>query len=351
MTEVKFSVIIPVYNVEPYLSECLESVLNQNVTEIEIICIEDQSTDNSKKILETFAARDNRVKIIEHSQNLGIGAARNTGLRKAEGEFLLFLDGDDFFMLNVLGEVYQTLKRDRLEILQFDYIDKVEDEAGRNLFVKRRQIPKFNSTLWNSEVMDGPSYLNFTVKNRRIRQTLWTYAFQRKFLNEYQFKFLDISAHEDGEYVLKSLFSCSRIKMMDMIVYGHRRRRNSLIINPTIQSNFEGIFACKQIVDFFANQNLNQELSGWLVFEIRRRLTDSIRLTAQSKAGLNQMKLISREIKQFRLERFLGIGSRKRQILFRLLKFNFYIFVMLIAIGSNFNNNRTAPLPSIKEIN
>ena len=97
---VKVSVIIPVYNVEPYLKQCMDSVVGQTLKDIEIICVDDGSTDNSLDILREYAAEDSRIQIIEQ-KNAGAGAARNNGMRYATGKYLSFLDSDDFFERNI----------------------------------------------------------------------------------------------------------------------------------------------------------------------------------------------------------------------------------------------------------
>lgn len=105
---VKISIIIPVYNTSKYLSECLDSVLAQDLVDIEAICINDGSTDNSLEILRKYEAKDARVVVID-KPNEGVGAARNDGIRKAQGEFLAFMDSDDFYPDNaVLGKLYNA---------------------------------------------------------------------------------------------------------------------------------------------------------------------------------------------------------------------------------------------------
>ena len=109
--EPKVSVIIPVYNVEEYLRQCLDSVINQTLKEIEIICVDDGSTDSSLEILKEYAAKDHRITLITQ-QNLHAGVARNAGLAVAKGKYLSFLDSDDFFELNMLEETYKKVIKD-----------------------------------------------------------------------------------------------------------------------------------------------------------------------------------------------------------------------------------------------
>lgn len=105
---IKVSIIIPVYNTVPYLKRCLDSAINQTLKDIEIICVNDGSTDNSLEILQKYAQKDKRVKVINHTENKGVAAARNTALRAAKGEFVGFLDSDDFVDKKFYENLYKN---------------------------------------------------------------------------------------------------------------------------------------------------------------------------------------------------------------------------------------------------
>lgn len=114
----KFSIIIPVYNVENYLSFCLDSVVNQTMLDIEIICINDGSTDNSLEIIQKFAQKDNRIHIINKS-NGGLSSARNAGLAIASGEYILFVDSDDMLCENACDVLYREILENKADIIIF----------------------------------------------------------------------------------------------------------------------------------------------------------------------------------------------------------------------------------------
>ncbi len=116
----KVSIIIPVYNVEKYLKECLNSVVNQTLKEIEIICVDDGSTDNSLSILEEYAKKDNRINLLKQ-ENSGAGAARNKGLDSARGEYIYFLDSDDFLELNAIEILYNQIAKNQADICFFKF--------------------------------------------------------------------------------------------------------------------------------------------------------------------------------------------------------------------------------------
>lgn len=119
MNDIKVSIIIPVYNVEKYLEECLCSVINQTLKEIEIICVNDGSTDNSLKILQNFAQKDKRIVVID-KKNGGLSSARNTGLKIAKGQYIFNLDSDDFLKKETLEKCYNYAQKNKLDVVIFD---------------------------------------------------------------------------------------------------------------------------------------------------------------------------------------------------------------------------------------
>lgn len=125
---VQISIIIPVYNVAKYLPECLESILNQTFQDFEVICVNDGSKDNSLEILEEYGKKDNRIKIIT-KENGGAGSARNKGLEFAEGKYIQFLDGDDYFEPQMLEKLYNLAKEYKAEISVCSS-RKVDDEGN-----------------------------------------------------------------------------------------------------------------------------------------------------------------------------------------------------------------------------
>ena len=117
----KISILIPVYNVEKYLCDCLDSCINQTMQDIEIICVNDGSTDHSLEILERYASKDARIKVISQ-ENKGQLIVRKISVAHATGEYILFLDSDDWLELNVCEKLYDAILKYDVEILQFQYI-------------------------------------------------------------------------------------------------------------------------------------------------------------------------------------------------------------------------------------
>ena len=127
---IKLSFIVPVYNVAPYLRKCVDSLLAQDYDDYEIILVDDGSTDDSPQICDEYArmSQESRVKSQElpcirviHQVNAGLSAARNTGIKDAKGEYICFVDSDDYWEENVLGSLMEQVERDDLDVLRFDY--------------------------------------------------------------------------------------------------------------------------------------------------------------------------------------------------------------------------------------
>jgi len=118
----KISVIIPCYNSEKYLEKAVESVIKQTLEKIQIILVDDGSTDKTPELLQTYKMSDNRIEVVTHPKNLGLGSARNSGIEQANGEYIFFLDSDDYLHLNAFEVLYEKAVSENLDILEIRYV-------------------------------------------------------------------------------------------------------------------------------------------------------------------------------------------------------------------------------------
>ena len=133
MNDCKISVIIPVYNSEHFLRQCLDAVLRQTLSEFKIILINDASTDASQKIIDEYIARDERIHALTQNENKGVSAARNTGIENAAGEYIIFLDADDYWMDDeMLASLYEIADGNDTDIIDFGFIRSADDNEGRS---------------------------------------------------------------------------------------------------------------------------------------------------------------------------------------------------------------------------
>ncbi len=217
----KVSVIIPVYNVEKYLRECLDSVVNQTLTDIEIICVDDGSTDNSLQILKEYANKDDRIKIIQQ-QNQGAGLSRNNGLKSATSDYTIFLDSDDYFELNMLEKLYNNALNENADITicrSREYFDRENVFLDLKNAVHEKYLP--NKNVFNYK--DMPKHIIGFCQG-----WAWDKLYKTSFLKKYNLEFPDIHNSEDAAFVFLSLVLADRISVIKDNLVIHRKISTSL---------------------------------------------------------------------------------------------------------------------------
>lgn len=204
----KISVIIPVYNVEKYLHECIDSIINQTFKNIEIICVDDGSTDNSYKILHEYASKDNRF-ILLRQENKGAGTARNAGLKIATGDFLAFLDADDFFehdMLEIALNKIQETEADFVIYNSNQFNDKTKEFINPNWVLRYDLFP--NKNLFNY----------FEILGNTFKATIgwaWDKLYRTSFVKKHNLYYPEIQSSEDALFVFSALVLANKISVLD----------------------------------------------------------------------------------------------------------------------------------------
>ena len=260
----KISVLIPVYNVEKYLSDCLNSVINQTMQDIEIICVNDGSTDHSLEILEEYASKDPRIKIISQ-ENKGLLLARKVGVHHAIGEYSLFLDADDWFELNACEKLYDVVKKYDVEILHYQYIIEYINEEYKNQ-VADRYNKNYNTNFIKYKkvsAMEAFSYIlhhpyGFNLCGKLIKTTL---------LKEVYASSKDVyMLNGEDDYISYPLFYFAKSYYGIAEAYSHIRKGSSLNNRreygytlehfSTVQHSYKNCYDC--IKSFFDSHEYNE---------------------------------------------------------------------------------------------
>lgn len=218
----KVSFIIPVYNVEKYLRQCLDSVLNQTLKDFEVICVDDGSTDSSLEILREYENKDNRLKIV-CQQNKGAGAARNLGMQYATGEYLFFMDSDDYCSLDFLEKTTKAADEKNTDILVFNFYkfnNADNSKELRNGLVKSR-CPK-NKDVFSYR--DVPHYIALTVN-----PTPWNKLYRHSFVKETKLQWLETSTTNDITFATMSVLMADRIAYLEQPFIFYRVALNNSI--------------------------------------------------------------------------------------------------------------------------
>ena len=205
----KLSVIVAVYNAEKYLKQCLDSIVNQTLKDIEIICINDGSQDNSLQILEEYAAKDSRFRIFtKENEGLGGASARNLGLDKAVGKYISILDSDDFFDLKMLEKAYNKAEQNDADLVVFGGCEY--DERNGNTY-------KVGSILDDKCVPDKEvfSYKDCKDKIYQLTQGMaWNKLYRKNFLDKYNLKFQKIKYTDDAYFTFAHMVLAEKISVI-----------------------------------------------------------------------------------------------------------------------------------------
>ncbi|MGB3212576.1 MAG: glycosyltransferase family 2 protein [Desulforhopalus sp.] len=217
----KISVIIPIYKVENYIAQCLESVINQTISEIEILCVDDKSPDNSINIVKDYATEDNRIRIFQHESNKGLGAARNTGIENAQGEYIFFLDSDDWLLEDGLQKLYESGQQYNVKIVSAPiqrYIESTGNYKNSRLKTK------------------GEIYLtnkNFTSLDYNAFK-----LFHKSIFKDVDIRFPGRLIHEDVEFYWKVFTVFNHIYCLEDPVVVYRVRENSIMTSKKGEDYF-----------------------------------------------------------------------------------------------------------------
>lgn len=238
----KISVIIPVCNSEKYLRQCLDSVLHQNINDIEIICVDDHSTDSSVDILEAYNKKDPRLTIIQNNVNLHAGVCRNIGLEKAKGEYVLFLDADDMLFKGALENVYETAKRYDADIVRCkaeDY-DDLTGQCSRTPHNSLEKIPVF---LFDRKI----KYKSFYFLFSKICVAPWGGLFKRSFLIDEKIRFNSLVCINDRSFFWESILRAKTIIFSKAFLVSYRTNINTSLVGRRIK-NFDCHFKSYELV-------------------------------------------------------------------------------------------------------
>ena len=216
----KISVILPIYNVEKYIRQALDSVVNQTLRDIEIICVNDCTPDNSFEIVKEYASKDNRFVLLEQETNQGQGVARNRAIENAKGDYIMFLDPDDWYELEACEKAYNQISQYQNEMVFFDLFSHIEK---RNRFDKKlaNRVKVFKQ--FDSNFHISPAQLEEIVF---LSPWTWCQIYSREFLNKNNIRYSNERFLEDLHFFVKAWVSAKNISALDEPFYNYRKTKN-----------------------------------------------------------------------------------------------------------------------------
>ena len=308
------SIVIPVYNAEKYISECLDSVLSQTFRHIEVICVDDASTDNSLNILENYSLQDKRVRIIKNEKNEGQAFSRNRGFAVVKGKYTYYLDSDDCIEQNAIQELHNYAEQFETECIYFNSRIMKEMEAVGNgpcLSYGLKEIDK--------KVFDGPSLFKILNKNNLYTSSIWRRFWRTDFLVRNKLEFADnLRTSEDGPFSLKALLCSKRVMVVDKTYHIYRRHEGSLTTEAglvKLKSSFRGY--C-MMLDFWRNHQFETDVDDILNKYLKKLLINVKRIYIRNKNKVTK-NIFTDRIEQYlfevliiqEYEQFLNIVERR----------------------------------------
>jgi heptose III glucuronosyltransferase len=236
------SIILPVYNVDKWLSACLDSIFSQDFVGLEVIAVNDGSTDNSADILASYARREPRLRII-HQANKGLAGARNAGLDAARGRYVWFVDSDDLLIAGALTQLQAIATGNRAEIVLFNAERFVEADPPATRLVHVRAEA--------TEVIRGEEWIQRACAAREFTHFAWLAFIERDFLVRHQLRFQEGIQHEDVSWTTISLLSAARVIYTGGIHYRYRQNPASItgsVDDKRIVSRIESYFTILELL-------------------------------------------------------------------------------------------------------
>ncbi|MEC4004430.1 glycosyltransferase family 2 protein [Flavobacterium sp. SUN052] len=325
----KISIVIPVYNVASYLRQCLDSVVNQTYNDLEIILVNDGSTDNSKEICEEYLLKDNRI-ILLNKQNGGLSEARNFGLEKVSGDYIWFIDSDDWIVPNATQIIVDSLLKFNCEVLGFSHINYFEDKD------------KFSEVV-NSQEIQTTTGDNYIKESKFFFPSAWSHVYSKVFLNNYELSFKINQLHEDDYFNISCFGKIKTIAKINNGLYYYRRRSNSITTSATKENLVKRMSSYIALLQLF--QTINDIDSNYLeiksnaykgiVYEILKKYVLSKETTIAEK--YYQIKRLKPFLRGYQSEANNFKHSKKNWFLRGTLNFSSLLFLTSLTV---FNSNQ-----------
>lgn len=246
----KISVIVPIYNVEKYLRQCIDSIINQTYKNLEIILVNDGSPDNCGAICDEYSSKDERIKVI-HKKNGGLSDARNVGLEIASGDFISFVDSDDWIDIDTYEIMMNNIIKYNANIAVSN-INYVYDEKSK---------PKYDEE--NIHIFNREEAMNELIHDGLVQAVVWNKIYKKELLDNMQFKVGKLN--EDEFFTYKICARAEKIVYIPNILYQYRQRENSIMSNYSIK-RLDGVEALYERLQFIRKEFPHLYVQDKLIF-------------------------------------------------------------------------------------
>ena len=310
----KISIIVPVYNVSQYLHACINSIINQTFKELEIILIDDGSTDDSGKICDIYSAIDKRIKVI-HQCNSGLSAARNVGIEIATGEYITFIDSDDYISTDYIERLLLGFSKIDIDIVMCDFKTVPEDsELSDNM--QQENLPDNIIGLDNCQVIKEV----YKARYHGVDFISVAKLYRKSLFKDNNIRFPSGKIHEDAFTTYKLFYASKQVVYLDIPMYFYRIRGGSITTSVFSLKRLDKITATKEECDFFLTEKQYELLSYALSDHLHEMKLMISRLNKCNHQYDKNKKLLAKQVKKdLNLYGPYTNISVKKQLYYRLL--------------------------------
>lgn len=292
--EALVSVIVPIYKVEKYLPRCIESICNQSYSRLEIILINDGSPDKCGEICDEYASKDNRIKVI-HKENGGLSDARNTGIKNATGEYIAFIDSDDFIVNTAFEYLVSEATKYNLDIIAANAIVFTTEDI-------QRQMKKADS----SDILTGEQFLCRSIESNSYIPCVWLNLYSKNLIVSNELFFKEGILHEDEQWTPRVFLKANRVKFTDFKFYYYVVREDSITHGKDKSRNgIDTISICYELEKLFYKMDN----------KYHRKILNSY-LLRMFMTGVARGKLYKKDLKKYVRKSFIfGKGNSIKDIM------------------------------------
>lgn len=316
MKKIKISIIVPVWNVEKYINKCLDSLVHQTLDEIEIIVVNDGSPDNSQTIIDKYVKKyPGKVKSFI-KENGGQGSARNYGLSKARGEYVGYVDSDDYVEIDMYKKMYDKAKKSDLDIVI----------CGSNNIVNNEKIIDLDKNYFSN---------NNKLNSYFGRMAVWNKIFRRNLLINNDIQFRNKVWYEDVDFTIKAISAANKIGYVNEPLYNYLIREGSTMNNSNVDRNTEILLSFNELLKD-NNVQKNKEIIEYLAIDniyisaIVRVILSNTSFD-KKKMVINVLKeYMNENFKEYKNNKYIYLLSRNRKIIYKLINGNHYKLIQVI---------------------
>ena len=320
MNECKLSIIVPVYGVEKYIDKCLNSLVKQSLKEIEIIVVNDGTKDNSQKIIDKYVKKyPDKIKSYI-KENGGQGSARNYGLKKATGEYIGYVDSDDFVEKNMYKKLYNKAKENNYDIVVCGNYNVSEDYQNKNIDAF---INNYNTDLEN--IFFG-------------KMAVWNKIYKRDILIKNKLEFKEKVWYEDLAFTLKAIMNSNTFAFIDEPLYDYLIREGSTMNNSNVKRNLEILEAFNDILSYIQHNKKEEYFSKIEFLAIDHIYISAIVRVLKAEADdkvkretINKLiDYMNKKFPNYKNNKYINTLSKNRKIIYKLINIKMYGLINLI---------------------